>query len=164
MSCRISSCSSRSRNSRKIHAVLPGKWRRRHEDIKKKTQTIHWNGHIQALRTVWRHFHHRLVSIHPPKDFKNTMHALQLLTGKADKQRRYAAITFSHNAKVRFNFSSRQDTISNLRKVPFEAGKTNTQGALHTCLNEFILKHENGARPWFKKTSSDCHGRSVKCG
>lgn len=79
------------------------------------------------------------------------MHALQLLTGKAAKQRRYAAITFSHNATVRFNFSSRQDTISNLCKVPFEASKTNTQDALHTCLNEFILKHENGARPGLKK-------------
>ncbi|XP_074632186.1 matrilin-3-like [Acropora palmata] len=86
-----------------------------------------------------------------PKDFKNTLHALQLLTGKADKQRRYAAITFSHNATVRFNFSSKQDTISNLRKVPFEAGKTNTQDALDTCLNELILKHENGARPGLRK-------------
>ena len=68
INCRISSYSTRSRNSGKIHAELPGNWFQRHEDIEKKTQTIHCNGqHIQALRTVWRHFHHRLISINTSK-------------------------------------------------------------------------------------------------
>ncbi|XP_068729709.1 vitrin-like [Montipora capricornis] len=85
------------------------------------------------------------------KDFKKTIHALQLLTGKADRKRRYAAITFSYNATVSFNFSSKQDAISNLRKIPFEAGKTNTQDALGKCLQELILQRENGARPGLRK-------------
>ena len=86
-----------------------------------------------------------------PRDFKNTLQALQMLTGKADKDRRYAAITFSYNATVRFNFTTKRDTVYKLRKIPFEAGKTNTQDALEKCRKELILSRERGARPGYRK-------------
>lgn len=86
-----------------------------------------------------------------PKDYKNTLRALQLLTGKADRDRRYAAITFSYNATVRFNFTTRRDTVYKLRKIPFEAGKTNTQDALDICRRELILNSKCGGRPGVRK-------------
>lgn len=86
-----------------------------------------------------------------PRDFEKTLRALQLLTLKAEKDRRYAAVTFSYNATVRFNFTKRHDTVYQLRKIPFEKGKTNTQAALEICREELILKHGCGARPGYRK-------------
>ncbi|XP_078351088.1 von Willebrand factor A domain-containing protein 1-like [Oculina patagonica] len=86
-----------------------------------------------------------------PKDFQRTLKALQLLTGKAQQDRRYAAVTFSYNASVRFNFTDRGDTVAKLQEIPFEAGKTNTQEALEMCRKELILKRECGARPGYRK-------------
>ena len=86
-----------------------------------------------------------------PRDFRNTLRALQMLTLKADKETRYAAISFSYNATVRFNFTTKRDTVYKLRRIPFEAGTTNTQDALETCRKELILDHERGARPGYRK-------------
>ena len=86
-----------------------------------------------------------------PKDFQRTLKALQLLTGKAERERKYAAVTFSYNATVRFNFTSREDTATKLREIPFEAGKTNTQEALEVCRKELILKRGCGARSGYRK-------------
>lgn len=86
-----------------------------------------------------------------PRDFHNTIRALRLLTKRADDDRRYAAVTFSYNATVRFNFTSRYNTVFNLREIPFEAGKTNTQEALDTCRKELILNRNCGARPGYRK-------------
>ena len=87
-----------------------------------------------------------------PKDFQRTLKALQLLTGKAKRERRYAAVTFSYNATVRFNFTSRGDTVAKLQEIPFEAGKTNTQEALEICRKELILNPRGcGARPGYRK-------------
>ena len=86
-----------------------------------------------------------------PKDFQRTLKALQLLTGKAQKERRYAAVTFSYNATVRFNFTSRRDTVGKLGEIPFEAGMTNTQEALEICRKELILNRGCGARPGYRK-------------
>ncbi|KAJ7357407.1 hypothetical protein OS493_024918 [Desmophyllum pertusum] len=85
------------------------------------------------------------------EDFHRTLRALQLLTGKSQQDRRYAAITFSYNATVRFNFTSRRDTLGKLRKIPFEAGMTNTQDALEICLKELVLSRGSGARPGYRK-------------
>lgn len=86
-----------------------------------------------------------------PRDFQKTLRALQLLTGKAENKRRYAAITFSYNATVRFNFTTRRETVNKLRKIPFEAGKTNTKDALQVCRKKLILNQESGARPGYRK-------------
>lgn len=86
-----------------------------------------------------------------PKDFQRTLKALQFLTGKAQRERRYAAVTFSHNATVRFNFTSRRDTVGKLGEIPFEAGMTNTQKALETCRKELILNSGRGARAGYRK-------------
>lgn len=85
------------------------------------------------------------------KDFHRTLKALQLLTGKAQRGRRYAAVTFSHNATVRFNFTSRRDSVGKLQEIPFEAGMTNTQSALEICRKELILNRKSGARPGYRK-------------
>ena len=86
-----------------------------------------------------------------PKDFHRTLKALQLLTGKAQKDRRYAAVTFSYNATVRFNFTSRRDSVGKLGEIPFEAGMTNTQKAFEICRKELILNRGSGARPGYRK-------------
>lgn len=86
-----------------------------------------------------------------PRDFRRTLHALQLLTGKAQRDRRYAAVSFSYNASVRFNFTARGETAAKLRGIPFEAGKTNTQDALEICRKELILNRKCGARPGYRK-------------
>lgn len=86
-----------------------------------------------------------------PRDYERTLNVLQRLTGKAQRNRRYAAITFSYNATIRFNFTARRDAIYNLRKIPFEAGKTNTQDALEICRKKLILNRECGARPGVRK-------------
>lgn len=52
------------------------------------------------------------------RDYYRTMKAMQLLTGKAQNSRRYAAITFSNNATIRFDFTERKEAVNNLRKIP----------------------------------------------
>ena len=98
------------------------------------------------------------------RDYRHTLRALELLTGKAQQDRRYAAISFSHNATVRFNFTERFETVKKLRKIPFERGMTNTQDALDVCRKQLILNHNSGARRGYRKPCFNCHRRSVKCG
>lgn len=85
------------------------------------------------------------------RDYYRTIKALQLLTGKAQNSRRYAAITFSNNATIRFDFTERKEAVNNLRKIPFERGRTNTQEALEVCRKELILNRKSGARPGVRK-------------
>ena len=85
------------------------------------------------------------------RDYCRTIKALQLLTGKAQNSRRYAAITFSNNATIRFDFTERKEAVNNLRKIPFERGLTNTQDALEVCRKELILNRKSGARPGVRK-------------
>ena len=80
-------------------------------------------------------------------DFHQTLRALNLLTRKAQPVTRYAAITFSYNGMVRFNFTGRHEAVKKLRNIPFEAGKTNTQDALDKCRTDLILNPHSGARP-----------------
>lgn len=60
---------------------------------------------------------------------------------------RFAAISYSDEATLRFNFTRRDDAIAKLdvREIPFEGGDTNTQDALDKC-TKLIFNPHNGAR------------------
>ena len=76
-----------------------------------------------------------------------SLRALRKLIEKTKPGPRFAAISYSDEATLRFNFTRRDDAIAKLdvREIPFEGGDTNTQDALDKCTN-LIFNPHNGAR------------------
>lgn len=79
------------------------------------------------------------------KDFKKGLRAIKLLTRKARRElNMFAAITFSTNAVVSFNFTNQRDAERKIGKLPYMRGKTNTQLALEKCKTELLENPKSG--------------------
>jgi len=78
---------------------------------------------------------------------KKSLRALRLLIEKTSPGKRFAAISYSSKATLRYNFTRKENAIEklNVREIPFEGGDKNTQDALDKC-TKLILNPRNGAR------------------
>ena len=73
------------------------------------------------------------------KDFKKGLRAIKLLTRKARRESNvFAAITFSTDVEVSFNFTNQRDAERKIEKLPYMRDKTNTQLALEKCKTELL--------------------------
>lgn len=81
------------------------------------------------------------------KGHSKSLRALRLLIEKTNPSPRFAAISYSNKATLRYNFTRKEEAIEklNVREIPFEGGDTNTQEALDKC-TKLILNPRNGAR------------------
>ena len=81
------------------------------------------------------------------KGHSKSLRALRKLIEKTNPGPRFAAISYSDTATLRYNFTAKDDAIEklNVREIPFEGGDTNTQDALDKCI-KLILNPRNGAR------------------
>ena len=80
------------------------------------------------------------------RDFRKGLRAVKLLTRKARRDSNvFAAITFSTDAEVSFNFTNQRDAEDKLMKLPYMRGKTNTQLALEKCRVQ-LLENPNSGR------------------
>ena len=79
------------------------------------------------------------------KDFKKGLRAIKLLTRKARRESNvFAAITFSTDVEVSFNFTNQRDAERKIEKLPYMRDKTNTQLALEKCKTELLENPNSG--------------------
>lgn len=95
---------------------------------------------IDASKSITRSGHRKSLS------------ALRILMEKANPATKFAAISFSNKATIRFKFVPQEEAIEkiNFNVIPFERGDTNTQAALRKC-TKLIRDPKNGARPGIPK-------------
>lgn len=78
---------------------------------------------------------------------RNSLRALRLLIDKTNPETKFAAISYSNKATLRFNFTKKEEAIGklNVTMIPFEGGDTNTQEAIDKC-TKLILNPRSRAR------------------
>lgn len=86
------------------------------------------------------------------RDFYRGVKALESLIDKASPNTHYAAVTYSHKAKVDFSFTDPQTAKYNLHTtIHFIGHKTNTQEAFEKCRTELFQNKNSNLRPRAKK-------------
>ena len=86
------------------------------------------------------------------RPFRQGLRALRKLTSRGRPTNRYAAVKFSSEAHVEFNFTSPSDAVERLRRVKHARNMTNTQAALRICREELLYNKDAGARPGSAKS------------
>ncbi|XP_032221861.2 uncharacterized protein LOC116604085 [Nematostella vectensis] len=81
------------------------------------------------------------------REFHRGLRALEWLINRGSYNTHYAGIVFSFGASVAFPFLPPDIAKRLVRKIPFEAGRTNTQLALSKALVDLLQNNRSNVRP-----------------